>query len=111
MYIIRESHGNYKSTDYYKVGKTKNYTKRIKSLRGGNKRNLKYSLVVRVSDNSKAETAAKKKLIQFHIENLDGGKEWYKVHKHQVETFESSFVAAIEDYKLETVPNHLIKFQ
>lgn len=72
IYVIRE-----KYTDYYKVGKTVNPSKRLGDLQTGNPRELIFKRIKKVED-KKWEKYVQDNLKDYSV-TQGGGTEWFKI--------------------------------
>ena len=95
VYIILETRENV----YYKVGRSNDPEgTRVCNLQTGNVRPLKFESIVKVTDMSDAETAAKKALKDYSV-NYGGGTEWFRVEYNKKTAFLNEFHKAVRRYE------------
>ena len=74
VYILKEENG-----DYYKIGSTTDYGKRVSDLQTGNPRKLEDVRIYEAADCLQAENLAYNSVTPMYSANLGGGKEWFHV--------------------------------
>ena len=74
VYILKEEYGN-----YYKIGSTTDYAKRVSKLQAGNPWKLEDVRLYVAADCLQAENLAYNSVTPTYSANLGGGTEWFHV--------------------------------
>lgn len=97
VYVLREGDGM-----FYKIGNTEQKTvrERISDIQAGNPRklNIEQDYIVKNKKVAEdAEEAAQKAVVDYHVTDLGGGIEWYKVEDADRDVFFGNIEIAIKE--------------